>query len=501
MNEVGLQFRLIRVVLCCLVLLAAARATAAQTQRAAKTDAAATKATTTPQQVRALFVSDIHFEPFWDPSKTAQLAGAPVSAWKGILGGTAAGDREQRFDELQRTCGARGPDTSFALYQSSLKAMHQAVPDAKFITISGDLLAHKFHCKFARVLPQASTEEYQTFVSKTLEFTLDELHEALPSANVYTALGNNDSDCDDYKLDAHSEFLKRTGALVTEHFPDALQAGAQATFEVGGYYAVPLPAPLKHAELLVLDDLFMSRQYTTCGGANDSTAASEQLDWLREKLERARRQHESVWVMGHIPPGIDPYSTLRKFRNVCAGEAPEMFLASDDLPDLLAEFGDVVKLGIFGHTHMDEMRLLRGSETSSTHGDIALKLVASISPVNGNSPSFTVAAIDAATAQLADYQVFKSSNQTGLDASWKEEYDYAQAYKEPSYSAKTLDSLTKRLVADVPAIKAASEAYLRSYYVRDRSLELRLLWPQYSCALANYTAEGYASCRCVVPKR
>ena len=334
---------------------------------------------------------------------------------------------------------------------------------------------------------------------KTIEFTIEELRAALPSASVYAALGNNDSDCDDYKLDAHSEFLKRTGALVTAHFPDPLQAGAQATFEAGGYYAVPLPAPLKHAELLVLDDLFMSRQYTTCGGAKDTTGADEQLDWLRQKLEQARRQHENVWVMGHIPPGIDPYSTLRRFRNVCAGEAPEMFLASDDLPNLLAEFGDVVRLGIFGHTHMDEMRLLRGSEALSTHGDIAIKLVASISPVNGNSPSFTVAAIDAATAQLADYQVFTSSNQTGLDALWKEEYDYDRSFKEPSYSAKTLDSLTKSFVADVPAIKAASEAYLRYYYVRDRSLELRLLWPQYSCALANYTAEGYASCRCVAP--
>jgi sphingomyelin phosphodiesterase acid-like 3 len=498
MNQVGLQIWLSRVVLCCFLLLAAERAMAAQAPRPAKSNVAASKARS-PQQVRALFMSDIHFEPFWDPEKAARLAGAPVNAWKGILTEPASADRERRFDELQQACGARGPDTSYVLYQSSLKAMREAVPDAKFITVSGDLIAHKFHCKFTKVLPQASTEEYQAFVSKTIEFTIEELLAALPSASVYAALGNNDSDCDDYKLDAHSEFLKRTGASVTAHFPDPLQAGAQATFEAGGYYAVPLPAPLKHAELLVLDDLFMSRQYTTCGGAKDTTGADEQLDWLRQKLEQARRQHESVWVMGHIPPGIDPYSTLRRFRNVCAGEAPEMFLASDDLPNLLAEFGDVVRLGIFGHTHMDEMRLLRGSEALSTHGDIAIKLVASISPVNGNSPSFTVAAIDSATAQLADYQVFTSSNQTGLDALWKEEYDYDRSFKEPSYSAKTLDSLTKSFVADVPAIKAASEAYLRYYYVRDRSLELRLLWPQYSCALANYTAEGYASCRCVAP--
>jgi sphingomyelin phosphodiesterase acid-like 3 len=481
-----------------LALLAADRAMPAQ-PASAKTNATAAKARAR-QQVRALLVSDIHFEPFWDPGKTAQLAGTPVSAWKGILAGPASGDREQRFIELQRTCGARGPDTSYVLYASSLKAMQEAVPDAKLITVSGDLIAHKFHCKFSTVSPQASAEEYRAFVNKTIEFVLDELRAALPSAHVYAALGNNDSDCDDYKLDAHSEFLKRAGDLVTERFPEALQNSAHETFESGGYYAVPLPAPLKRAELLVLDDLFLSRQYTTCGGAKDTTAGIEQLAWLREKLEEARRKNENVWVMGHIPPGIDPYSTLRKFRNVCDGEAPEMFLASDDLPHLLAQYGDVVRLGIFGHTHMDEMRLLRGNQASSAHGDVAIKLVASISPVNGNSPSFTVAAIDTATAQLADYQVFTSSNQTGLDASWKEEYDYGRAYREPSYSAKTLDGLMKGFVADVPAITAQSKAYLRSYYVRDLSFELRLFWPQYSCALSNYTAEGYSSCRCVSPK-
>ncbi len=495
------QARLLnRIVFCCYLAFAVAPEMHAQAAKPTRSSSAAPIARA-PQQVRALLVSDIHFEPFWDPAKAAQLAEAPASAWKGILTAPATGGREQRFDELQRTCGARGPDTSYVLYESSLKAMQVAVPDARFITLSGDLLAHKFHCKFNTILPQASAEEYRAFVRKTIEFTLDQLHEALPAARLYAALGNNDSDCDDYKLDAHSEFLKQTGELVADQLPKAQQASIEATFDSGGYYAAPLPPPLKQAEILVLDDVFMSRQYATCGGVKDSAGASEQLDWLRAKLEEARRKKENVWVMGHIPPGVDPYSTLRKFRNVCTGESPEMFLSSDDLPNLLAEYGDVIRLGVFGHTHMDEMRLLRGSEASSAHGDVAVKLVPSISPVNGNNPSFTVAAIDTVTAQLADYQIFRSSNLTGIDASWTEEYDFDRTYKEQLFSAKTLASLTKGFVADVPAIKPPSEAYLRSYYVRDRSLELRLLWPQYSCALSNYTAESYSSCRCVTPNR
>jgi hypothetical protein len=43
---------------------------------------------------------------------------------------------------------------------------------------------------------------------------------------------------------------------------------------------------------------------------------------------------------------------------------------------------------------------------------------------------------------------------------------------------------------------AASSAYLRDYYVHDRSLELRLFWPEYVCAMADYSTASYTSCRC-----
>ncbi len=63
--------------------------------------------------------------------------------------------------------------------------------------------------------------------------------------------------------------------------------------------------------------------------------------------------------MGHIPPGVDLYSTAARMVDVCGGQRPVMFLASEKLADLLTEYGDVVELAIFAHTHMDEMRLLK----------------------------------------------------------------------------------------------------------------------------------------------
>jgi sphingomyelin phosphodiesterase acid-like 3 len=175
-----------------------------------------------------------------------------------------------------------------------------------------------------------------------------------------------------------------------------------------------------------------------------------------------------------------------------------MFLSSDALPNLLAEFGDVIQLAIFAHTHMDEMRLLKpdGQDTGESQPGVAVKMVPSISPVDGNTPSFTVALIDSPTAKLADFQVFAASNQTGADATWNEEYDYGESYAQSDFSAASLATLVTGFQADPGAATEASKAYLRDYYVRDHSLELRLFWPQYVCAVSTYSIDAYKKCRC-----
>jgi hypothetical protein len=58
----------------------------------------------------------------------------------------------------------------------------------------------------------------------------------------------------------------------------------------------------------------------------------------------------------------------------------------------------------------------------------------------------------------------------------------------------------KGFAADSTASTPASDAYLRDYYVRDRSLELRPFWPEYVCAMADYSIESYKNCRCGGPK-
>jgi sphingomyelin phosphodiesterase acid-like 3 len=455
-----------------------------------------------PKTVSALFVSDLHFDPFWDPGKVSRLVTAPVGDWNAILSTPPSPDQQQRFVSLQETCHARGVDTSYTLLMSSFRAIEAHAHETKFIAASGDLIAHAFSCKYRALFPQSITDDYKKFVEKTMSFVLMGLRGTSSAVPVYVALGNNDSDCGDYRLDPRSDFLMDMATLVTESFPRAEQKSAQLTFAAGGYYSVLLPVPLRHTRLIVLDDVFMSPKYSTCSGKADATEADLELVWLRQQLTDARRNNEGVWIMGHIPPGIDPYSTAIKMKNVCGGAAPDMFLSSEDLPNLLIEFGDIVKLVVFAHTHTDEMRLLKpeGDVASASRTTVVEKLVPSISPINGNNPSFTVASIDQVSGALADYQVIAASNQSGADASWGEEYDFAQTYQQRSFSPSALEKLLTGFKADPTAQTEPSESYLRNFFVRDRSLELKVFWPQYVCAMSGYSPASYESCVCSLGK-
>jgi sphingomyelin phosphodiesterase acid-like 3 len=174
------------------------------------------------------------------------------------------------------------------------------------------------------------------------------------------------------------------------------------------------------------------------------------------------------------------------------------------MSDLLVEYADVIRLGIFAHTHMDEMRLLRpeGSEPLATgEHHVAIKMVPSISPVDGNTPSFTVARINPSTAVLLNYEVIAASNQTGIAATWTRKYDYAQAYHEAKFSPSTVEALIGEFKSDPGAKTGVSEAYIRNYFVGDRSFLLRPFWPQYACALDNHSAKAFAKCVCSTSKQ
>jgi len=452
--------------------------------------------------IPALFLSDIHLDPYADPAKVAKLNAASATEWAAILAAPPSPTQKQDSAALQATCPVRGIDTPNVLWQSSLRAIHTEAATAKFVTISGDLLAHAFDCKYKTLLPAATHADYVAFVEKTIRYEITGLRATLPGIPIYTALGNNDSGCTDYALAAtQDEFLGLTAKIVAEALPEPDRAAVLSDFTDGGNYNVPLTA-VPNTRLIVLDNLFLSAKYVTCSGVPDPAPAAAQLAWLTGQLTIARLHHEHVWVMGHIPPGVDLYATARKFTDVCGGAQPQMFLGSERLAETLAANDDIVSLALFGHTHSDEMRLIapEPSNPMASIPGVPLKITASITPVNGNRPTFTLASIDPATATLTDYTVFMASNLTGIATIWSKEYTYSTTFHEPAFNGTSLSKLIADFQADPSAKSPASQAYVRNYFPGDISQIIQVAWPQYACSLNHDSAQSFAACTCPAKK-
>jgi sphingomyelin phosphodiesterase acid-like 3 len=441
-------------------------------------------------------LSDLHFDPFHDPAKIGALRRAPTAEWPAILDQPDSDTQLSSFSELQRACSIRGADSTWTLVQSSLREASQQ-PAPLFITVSGDLLAHGFICRFRHLNPSASEADAAGFAEKTIAFVAQQLHAAFPRSSIYFALGNNDSGCGDYRDDPNSEFLRSVAAtFAADVLNPANRASLAANFPHLGDYSVVLPPPFRNARLIVLQNIFESTHYVGCDGRPDNAPAEEQIAWLRRQLTEARAAGEQVWVMTHIPPGVDIYSTYHRYLfapgEACNVKQPQMFLSSEALGDTIGDFSDIIRLAIFAHTHMDEIRLIQGAE-----GAVPVKLVPSISPINGNEPAFVVAQVAPDTATLKDYEVYSASTAQGTG--WALEYRYSEAYGLPDYSAASITTLTTQLIDDKSGEDKTSRAYERYFLAGGgtfAALGLQRLWPEYSCSLRERDPAAFHRCMC-----
>ena len=151
------------------------------------------------QTVPVVMLSDIHFDPFHDPARFDRLRSAPVTQWQQIFSEPDAPTQAADFSGLMDKCKARGVDTPWTLLQSTLAAAHAQSPHPLFVTVSGDLLVHKFDCRFHALAHDSSEAEYSSFAAKTIAYVASELRRAFPATPLYLALGNNDAGCGDYR--------------------------------------------------------------------------------------------------------------------------------------------------------------------------------------------------------------------------------------------------------------------------------------------------------------
>ena len=479
----------------------------AQTAAPVHDPAPARTAVPAPATIPAICRSDIHFDPFLDPTKVAALNSAPAADWPRILAapsGPALTAAQQSAWAACRADKDLGPDTSYALWQSTLAELKHTAVSSRFVVISGDLLAHHFLCKYKALIPDADSASYLTFTLNTAAYVLTTLHTSLPGVPISTALGNNDSGCTDNSLEADNDpFLAGLAPLVADvaNIPPSARAEAEHDFAAIGAFNAPLSA-LPHTRIISFDDLYLASKYSTCGGPTDPTPGARAIAWLKAQLDAARAAQDRVWFVGHIPPGVDLYATARKLTNVCGGAKSTMFLDTNELSDTLTAYSDIVRLALFGHTHNDEMRLLTPEKDGSAGAGVPLKITGSLTPIHGNRPTFTLARVNSATATLVDYTIMMSSEPTVTPITWSREYTYSTTYHQPAFDPSSLTKLIADFQADPGDKQPMSFAYTRQYYPAEAATAIAnaavisSAWQPYACSLSHMSSKSFAACAC-----
>ena len=418
-----------------------------------------------------LVMSDLHFDPFTQLRLVDRLAGAPPNRWRAVF----------TTGEVTAPSGA-GSDTNYALLESALDGARNAVPDPRVVILAGDFLAHDFRAKFDRTAKVHDDAAYDAFVDKTIAFLAWEVQTAFPRAYLLPVVGNNDGYCGDYESTPSSPFLARMAAAWAASVGRSDANAFIAQFSTGGYYTEPLP--VDGARAIVLNDVFWSPKYQNACGNPKADPGGDELRWL-QTTESAIPAGTPVWVIAHIPPGVDAFATL----HAPAGTGPVPLLADRYNGAFIAALDSnaTIVMSIAGHTHMNSFRVI-GPDPSRPR--VPMLVVPSISPIFGNVPAFTVLEVDSSSANVNDAQVYVLSKVK--DAwTWQREYDFDSVYGPGRIDAAHLWGVQQTILDDERVRKRFEEYYQGG----DGTAQIdESNWRAYWCANVALLIAQYSAC-------
>lgn len=419
-----------------------------------------------------LSVSDIHFDPFADPSLVPKLEAAEVSQWDSILSSSTA-----------TAFSTYGSDINDPLFRSAIGEMQKELPSPAFVLISGDFLAHDFQKTYQQYATDKSQAGYTAFVTKTIAYVAAAFSKAYPGVPIYPTLGNNDSDCGDYAVTPNGAFLA--------NFRDVwrAQVGSRSfdrRFPTAGYYHADVPA-LENVRIIGLNTNLFSTNYKNPCGAPGPDYGLRQLAWLEGELLLARSEHKRVWLLFHIPPGMDVYDS-EEWGGACPDVKPQTFWKDDYQQRYLkiaAAHRNTIVGSFAGHTHQDEFRIL---------ADDFIHITPSVTPIFGNNPAFEIVEVDR-RGNVVDYTAWALPN---ITAPWVREYAFGAAYAKASYDTKTLTELAAAIGSD-GTMRTQYFGYLSSSEPKSTASALAG-WKGYWCGLHIASGAAFSKCYCAAPR-
>ncbi len=423
-----------------------------------------------------IWLSDLHFDPTANGKLVNVLAESSVDKWPGLLDSVSPAS----FSQF-------GEDTNWALLSSSFEAIRKTAPEAQFVVVTGDILVHHFREKFERTAKEHDVEAFRRFTRKTMQFIAAQLATVAPGRPVLFTLGNNDSECGDYKLRPNGTFLNDASSLVAKLLGRLADESSIAEWTALGSYNVPHPS-LKRYRMIAVNSVFFSAKYRNACSTGDEDPGEEEMHWLESQLAKAKLQKNKVWLIFHIPPGIDGYATAHASDSATLMKIVPMWkpIYTVQFVKLLAQYHDTVVISLAGHEHTDDFRLIGGSLVLMAPG---------LSPVVGQNPAFRIVAFEP-DGKLSDEATYYLSNLNmvsgGAAPEWRLEYSFDKTWGVRQLDFRNFNQLYRRIEAERTARDHWSNLYSVSHPEGNNITRQTFGW--LFCATGNVMEAGYRAC-------
>jgi hypothetical protein len=327
-----------------------------------------------------------------------------------------------------------------------------------------------------------------SFIYKTMAYVSSKMKHSLGKIPVYFALGNNDSYRGDYALADEGEFLKSTCALFYHNFINPQETGNEyATFRHSysqhGYYNVENPM-LDKGRIIGLNTNFFSTNNSD--SIWEKSPAAVELNWLEQQLKSAEANDEKLWLLLHIPPGVNVYSTEHRSK----ADDLQVYLQwkapyNQRYLNLVKRYHKNITASFAGHTHMDDFRLIYDKASDKKEALDFIHITPSVSPVFGNNPVFQILSIDAKTGSLSEAVTYHV-DLTATQLAFKEEYTYTRTYDlAPNVSG--LDQVYSQILTNTDW----RNTYIDYYPSDSKATGINKDWQWYWTGIGNLTVEDY----------
>jgi sphingomyelin phosphodiesterase acid-like 3 len=459
--------------------------------------------------VPVVVFSDLHFNPFYDPSLFQQLVTKDSSEWATVFQSSSITAPSAWGKDTNRPLLK---DTNYPLLVLALSGIKQNLGTSPLVIFTGDLLGHgipqQFYARYyanlgispAPTIPDATAvAAMKNFTNKTLAFVMAQMRASVGSRPIMFAVGNSDSYSgygpnQDSSLSPDNSFLLDNAELFYTTFLNGTVDHQEflSTFTSGGYYSAEPPGT--NLMVIGLNTILCTTLFYPVQGANDSAVATE-LDWFDARLAAAKVAGEKVVLLMHAPPGVDITSTL----NAVNGAGRPITTATmmwwptyqSRLLKILSNYPGTVSLTLAGHTHMDDYRILTVSDT--------LEIIPAIASYSGNNPAFKVFTVSRDTFKPIDYRSINYDLATN-PSQFNNYYAFSVAYSLQGFLDASLTQLTPALVSN-----ASMQALYRGYFYSGHNSPVSSTdtqsnpitntnWPFYWCGIGNMGQQEYINC-------